>query len=269
MILESARTPSTKAMAEALEKSKARRYCLTIHLGTLEKLMRTGKFDRDWDPEDFWGNEHILFFIGQLELCETTGQVHWQTYVELDAPYTGKWLLKRMKVKGFAWFRPTLGTQAKNIVYCSKEESKLGDTITLGKKCDQGSREDLYELREMIKSGEPVEKIVDRCFVSYLRYHGGIDKAIKHLKPKNSRPPPRKMNVILNWGVTGAGKSHEAYNCGRDYYDKNLSTTGAKYWDDYAGEEVLIIDDFSGQIDIDTFKRVLDKNPWDIGIMMR
>lgn len=67
----------------------------------------------------------------------------------------------------------------------------------------------------------------------------------------------RKCNVF--WGETGTGKSRLAWEqAGLDAYPKTPTT---KFWDGYQGESNVVIDEFTGQVEITHLLRWLDRYP--------
>jgi len=61
------------------------------------------------------------------------------------------------------------------------------------------------------------------------------------------------------WGRTGTGKSRRAWEeAGMDAYIKNPNT---KYWCGYSGQKNVIIDEFSGMVNITNMLLWLDRYP--------
>lgn len=59
-------------------------------------------------------------------------------------------------------------------------------------------------------------------------------------------------------GRTGTGKSHRAFTENPGAYYKDVTST---WWDGYEEHPCVIIEDFRGQIALDTFLRLVDKYP--------
>lgn len=68
--------------------------------------------------------------------------------------------------------------------------------------------------------------------------------------------PNIKVKVFC--GPTGTGKSHRAFEEASDAYIKGSTT---KWWDGYAGQKRVIIDEFRGQIAIEHILKWFDKYP--------
>lgn len=70
------------------------------------------------------------------------------------------------------------------------------------------------------------------------------------------------IRVDVYWGDSGTGKSrrawHEALQESTDVYIKNPNT---KWWDGYRGQTHVIIDEFTGRVDISYIQTWLDRYP--------
>lgn len=104
------------------------------------------------------------------------------------------------------------GNLNSNIKYCGKGK----DFWTIGL-AGQGARNDLLNIKEMIKNGADESEIAEAHFGDYVRYHAGISKAVRLMKPdeENIHFPPRYplmgdfKNVVLI-GPSQVGKSQYA-----------------------------------------------------------
>lgn len=75
------------------------------------------------------------------------------------------------------------------------------------------------------------------------------------------------VQVEVHWGVTGAGKSHNVYEPLRvgniEFYEKSSTT---KWWDGYDGEDVVVMDEFRGLINVGHCLKWWDKFPCNVEI---
>jgi len=70
---------------------------------------------------------------------------------------------------------------------------------------------------------------------------------------------PVEKTVNVYWGDTGVGKSRRAWHEATfDAYPKAPTT---KFWDGYQGQGNVVIDEFTGQIEISHLLRWLDRYP--------
>lgn len=81
----------------------------------------------------------------------------------------------------------------------------------------------------------------------------------------NSRPIRRDgIEVRCYWGKSRAGKTHRAFEeAGDDVYIKNPNT---KWWDGYRGESNVIIDEFTGLVNISYLLSWFDKYPCNVEV---
>lgn len=120
----------------------------------------------------------------------------------------------------------------------------------------QGQRTDIAALHEALQEGVSLATISDEHFGLYVRYNRGIEKYV------NLHNLPRNFDCVgeLHVGVSGAGKSHYIQT---NYPGAYWLPGGSGGWfDGYAGEAVIVLDDFDGsQLTYDLFKRLCDKYP--------
>lgn len=125
--------------------------------------------------------------------------------------------------------------------YCSKSDTRVDGPYEYGDDSDiaegKGSRTDLIEIRNKIDNDVPEKTIWQENFSSYTRYYKAFRTyrtvVQKPLKDSNERP-------MWFYGETGTGKSRKARRMYPDAYLKMCN----KWWDNYQGEEAVIIDDF-------------------------
>jgi len=93
-----------------------------------------------------------------------------------------------------------------------------------------------------------------------MKFHNGI-RALQHAlaKPRDATLPNQ---VWVIWGSTGTGKTTTAHNelkaRFKRYYVKESITT---WWDDYQGENGILIDDYNGSWPITYLLTVLHEHP--------
>lgn len=202
---------------------------------------------------------------------------HVQGYLQLEKKC--KWSALKNKLRPIgAWCAPAKGSAQNNIDYISHtgpHEDKPGlikGPFTFGelKMNGPGSRTDIDGLCESIKKGDSLKKLAQDHTSTMLKYFNNAQK-LSQLLNKKSRTWMTELFIYT--GVAGSGKSHAAYAEALQYIkDNNLdeapyylmvpaNKNSPLWWQDYVGESVIIIDDFYGSIDIDFFKRLIDKYP--------
>jgi len=104
-----------------------------------------------------WMDRAATYIACQVEVGEL-GTRHVQGYVEFNQPIT----LSRLR-NGYharAHWEARRGSQAKAISYCTKTESRAGEPLILGVPKEQGKRNDLLEVYDMVQQGRSLVSIV-------------------------------------------------------------------------------------------------------------
>lgn len=193
------------------------------------------------------------YVVWQLEKCPTSLKCHFQIYIQLknQMRFSGiKSLLPGAHIEG------ACGDPISNKKYCTKDESRIDGPWEFGEMKASGKRNDLEAIAHKILNKDFDATQVAECYPSqFIRYHKGFDKLIQIRDAKKQEF--RKLDVIIYWGGAGSGKTRAATSISDDYY--MLDNSGDTLWfDGYAGESVLIIDDFYGWIKYNYLLRMLD-----------
>ena len=123
----------------------------------------------------------------------------------------------------------------------------------------QGERTDLALLYQMIKDGMSNYEIME-ANPDYLVALDRIDRARQTVKEKQYRETFRPLTTTYIWGPTGTGKTRsvmEQYS----YSGVYRVTDYAHPFDSYAGEEVLLLDEYSSNFKIRDLLNYLDGYP--------
>lgn len=170
------------------------------------------------------------------ELGSQTGTRHLQGYVVFKNAHrfnTVRGLLPGSSI------RIARGNSLQNYNYCTKEGREIFEKgerpLTPGEKGDQ-EKERWQQVIDAAKSGD-LEKIQsDAPDVFVRQYH-----TIKRIQQDFMETPEDLPDVCGLWitGLSGAGKSHAAYNT----YPQAFRKPRNKWWDGYMGQEVVVIDD--------------------------
>lgn len=131
------------------------------------------------------------------------------------------------------------GTFDEAIEYCQKD----GDWIEWGNRPSgpSGQKNQWKEVLQLARAGK-LQEIEDQFPSIFLRYH---TKLLGLCKPER----PLILESLENewwYGETGTGKSKELWERYPDHYQKSLN----KWWDNYAGEEVVAIEEWSPKNEI-------------------
>jgi len=144
------------------------------------------------------------------------------------------------------------GSDKDNEDYCTKEETREHGPFRWGTRVPhagkKGGRSDLMAVKKALDEGTTQKQLWQDHFPDMLRYQ----KAFKEYKRATTEPRNFKTTVILLIGPSGTGKSRTAYTLasyisgGHFYVVPDKSGSGNMWCDDYAGEEVMILDEMDG-----------------------
>lgn len=142
------------------------------------------------------------------------------------------------------------GSWQEAIDYCKKEEGRLDGPWEYGVAPKQGKRKDLDIVKEKLDADVPMKVIADEHFGTYIRYNKGF-AAYKRLKMQG-REAGDPMTVCLVTGAPGLGKTwyvnHVLQPAALRHGLKGVyvKSDKDKWWPDYEGEEIIIINEING-----------------------
>lgn len=190
-----------------------------------------------------------VYTVFGKEIAPTTGTPHLQGYFYFKEATTRSALCK--KIKG-ASVRAAKGNAEQNQRYCSKE----GEVYECGVPPHQGERKDLESIKKIIDDGGRLLDCFEGDFGTTCKYYKAFEKYISLKQKKRNKDDPHEVH--WRWGVAGCGKSEFAYNNYKDVYNKPLG-----WFDQYANEECLLIDDFDDRtMESKDFLKLLDRYPY-------
>lgn len=216
-----------------------------------------------------------LYGVVGKEVCSTTGTPHLQIYLHFASPR--RWNAINNKCNKKAYWKPKYKNSSTQqaIDYCKKgeqshEEYELYKTAgpNYGKNADvtewgtpptsQGARNDLEALREEINDGTTVDEIVMNDPMVYHQY----GRTLQRLEDLRMRKVFRQHMTEGIWlyGETGTGKSETAF---KDFNpDTHYVWRYDNGWNDgYTQQDVVIIDEFRGQMPMNELLMMIDKHP--------
>lgn len=200
------------------------------------------------------------YLIWGYEVAPTTGTPHLQGYVVWKNPQSlDAWAdscSKHMYVQ-----KPN-GTHTQNRDYCKKPDTKdpahaAKPFEEYGELPEQGKRTDWEAVLTDLKQGKAVGDVLEEN-PHLLPYQ----RAIREAKNLLLKPIHREVNVVVLCGEPGSGKTRWAYDHHPDLYAK----PPGEWWDGYAGEKCVLLDDFYGWVKYHDLLRVLDRYPLSVPI---
>lgn len=219
-------------------------------------------------PDDFeLDNSRVRYSIYQLEKG-SSGTPHIQGYVSFQC--SKRLAAVRAYVPGAHW-EIRQGTEAQASAYCSKDEGRLAEPVVFGTIARPGTRSDLGNAIATLDESKSLKRVaIDHPSV-FVKYSRGLRE---YLRIQTSPTKPT-TNVTFIYGPTSSGKcplhdtffllliklllgkSHYLRECYPDGYWKQNSI----WWDDYEGQDVVIVDEFYGWLPFTEMLRLCDKYP--------
>ena len=219
----------------------AKNYCFTINNPSSPDVFPAGK------PEE------VLYIVWQVEKG-TEGTVHIQGYMQLAKRMTMTQIHTKWPIFTTGHLEGAKGSPQQNKDYCTKAETREQGPWELGTmQAGQGSRSDLAAAaKTIIETGN----ILDINPTVAIKYASGL------LALAAQAPCPRRddLKVITVIGPTGIGKSHAAWECYPGLYTPYYGNSGL-WWDGYNGQDVVMIEEFRGQVPLQKMLQILDIYP--------
>lgn len=194
----------------------------------------------------------LRYGVCQLEEAPTTGYEHFQGYMEFSKVVKLGSLKKRWPS---AHFEPRRGTRDQARDYCMKEDTRKSGPYEFGdwSKGGQGTRNDIVSAMALVKDNVDEIEIAEAMPTVWLKYHRGLREY------KRMRTVKRDFKTVVQvfYGPTGTGKSRRAYEENPDAYFKPRGD----WWDGYAGQDTVVLDDFTGWLPYSFLLNLLDRYP--------
>jgi len=249
----------------------ARAHCLTI---------QNPIQDPDWSFLAILTGGKLRCAVWQLEAAPTTGQLHFQAYVEWNKPVRGS------VFRSFAadpadfpfedqstWcsgihVEPRRASREAARQYCEvaewKGESKgkldgpwYWPSLEAWGSGGQGYRSDLAAACAIIQSGGSLYDVAVASPATFVRYERGLDRLSFILSPSEFR----ECVGIFLWGATGVGKSHWVYSTFGAANVYPVASEAPLWLDGYTGQSILFFEEFDSAVPIKTLLRIVDGYP--------
>lgn len=115
----------------------------------------------NWKWENMMDNPLLQYCVVNLEECPTTGRWHYQGYLELTEERTRDDLMDWLEAPG-VHLEPRHKSQTQAIEYCKKSETQIMGPWELGSLTkEQGKRNDIFHVKELIKAGGTMREVID------------------------------------------------------------------------------------------------------------
>nr|QKV51252.1 putative replication associated protein [Crucivirus sp.] len=140
--------------------------------------------------------------------------------------------------------------------------------IELGKPPKQGERKDLDNIQKELLDGVPLHDIIWRCKnAQQQKYAENLYRCPQVPKPHRTW----RTEAHVYWGKANTGKTYKARESAQKYADKHgyrvwYSGENGKWFSDYNGQEVVVMEDFDdSQYTLGVLLRLLDNVPYRVG----
>lgn len=184
--------------------------------------------------------QEMSYLVQQQEICPSTKRPHWQVYFELKVKTEFKTVMKPIEGHGKLFI--SKGTAYENYKYCSKNETSVPNTFQEhGKAMKQGQRNDLVQYKDAVIDGMSQQDLLDEFPSVVARYTHFRDTIHAIQLTEYSKKPRNDLIVEFVFGPPGTGKSHYAHS--HDDYYKPLLANNTVWFEQYAGEKVLLLED--------------------------
>lgn len=186
------------------------------------------------------------------------GTPHLQGFAQSHKALTSATMQKRY---GGFWqsMHGTVRQSCRYVVLDKKDGATWANPCVLGVfiEKEQGKRSDILAVRDAILNGASMREVAQEHFSTYLHNERALSKYRK-LVEKPPEPCVKGIHVFL--GPPGCGKTHWVFNNEPDLYRLQPSEN-TSWWDDYEGQEAVLIDDFMGDTPIRMIMAWTDKWP--------
>lgn len=209
-------------------------------------------------------DEIAKYIVYQREVAPDTGTPHLQGYMELVKHKTFT-AMKKLNAK-IHW-EERKGSQAQAIAYCTKSDSRVPDSdpFELGQR-KKGKHEtkkpDLDALKRDIDAGASKKELYDKHWSSMLRYGRGALDYMNELKRSEKRTWQTEFE--FHYGKPGSGKTTWVNNKYPERYKRAL--TAGHWWDNYDGDKIVVLDEYSGYIPYGELNRLGDNDEYEFQV---
>lgn len=219
--------------------------------------------------------EGVDFVVWQKEKGES-GTPHLQGYVVFVKQ---KRLTGLKKINGRCDWQSRVGSHEQAKHYCSKPHQgctcahctkavgqRLAGPWVHGEESEglraQGKRSDLLALKRALDDGLTERQIASgEHFPVWAKYGKVVQRYRRLTMPQRDW----LTEVVVYWGEPGIGKTSRArYEAGPDAFWLSKPGGQTTWWDDYDGQEVVVIDEFYGWIARDLMCRLCDRYPLNV-----
>nr|WAE42964.1 MAG: replication associated protein [Cressdnaviricota sp.] len=211
----------------------------------------------DIDHKEIWevyGESTIRYLVLQKEECPETKNIHLQGYVEFKKQMVFSKIKEIFNQTMHIEIRRGSAKQAAD--YCKKVETRKEGPWEYGVISNPGQRNDILKVVEAIqKDGKNYRDIAEEFPVEFVKFNRGFKELINVKRPIDRRP----VSIWLWTGAPGIGKTRWSMETFPDAYRAGDTKEG--WFDGYVDEDVIVFDEFNGQVPLQLMLKLMDGQP--------
>lgn len=144
--------------------------------------------------------------------------------------------------------------------YCRKEDTRIEGPFEAGICPKDGKSSALVRAALLLTEGATLRFVAKSYSAEFVRHHRGLQALANIMQePEDEGAPPAPPDVRLYFGPSRTGKSTLARTWREPGWRTYVFPVGDQLWaDGYAGQELVVIDEFHGQLPLDQLLRLLD-----------
>ena len=227
---------------------------------TLHNLEKT---DNEY-LEDFKKIDGVKFFKGQREIGEKTGKEHLQFFIDFENAVYFSTVQKLLPLTTHIEQRKAK-KKIDAVNYCCKEKTRIGEVLEFGKFTDDRQNTNTEKFFERLYGGANNMELQKEFPTLYAQY--GVDKLEKfrqdYLKAKYG-DKMRDIKITYIYGSTRLGKTSYIYDKYKPSEICRVTNYKVGTFENYKSQKVLVLDEFTGLLDITFVNNLLDRLPLDL-----
>lgn len=244
-------------------------WCVTLNNGAFEHQHARDDFVERWrdyleEDEDHNLTQGIGYYCFQFEK-EGHDHIQMTLYFKPKVRFTSvqHWFAQFNYPGCTAPHIEPCENPSASIEYCKKERTRTQGPYEGGVCPKDGKSSALVRASVLLREGRPMREIAQTFPAEFVRHHRGL-QALAHIlqEPEDEGAPPSPPDVRLYFGPSGKGKSTLARTWREPGQRCYVFPVGDTLWSDgYAGQELVVLDEFHGQFPLDQLLRLLDGFP--------
>lgn len=235
------------------KRNEAPNYCFTLWNPTEEDI-------KSFKDENL--HKNVRYLVYQIERGNESGKLHLQGYFELTKSSSITWCKNNIN-KNFSKLIVARGTAEQNRVYCSKESTKVGGPWEVGTPKKQGQRTDLKQCSDIIAKGGTVKDVAQLFPTEFVKFHKGFKELYNILQ--SERDGSWRPDLIIIIGEPGIGKSKTIFDMEKGF-SVYVKPDNTPWWDGYRGQEVVIINEYQGELGMAYMNNLIDYYPHQVQV---